>query len=218
MLVITVTLYISASLITDCYDLFSNVSVNQSQPKHTDTLDFTDVGTKSNTTSEHGDELLDQYNNCTNNTSDRVENLSMFIDNISSKLVPNSINILSYDINSHQLIEPYTLHPGAPFSSFNVTKLENTTNYTNNFDNRTVAYYSDYSYHYSGVTHKPNSILSNTYLLEILDHVKRIMPNFCFNSAMVIIVEATTCLTIVIMKMISVLILILLQYHLVHLE
>ena len=142
-----------------------------------------EYGTQSDNVLECANDLLDCAYNLSSGDTSLFDN-TLSISNISNKLVPNSINIFSYDNEAQQLIEPYALYPGAPFSDFNVTKLEKTTIYTNTFENRTVAYYSDYPYHYSGITHRPNSISSNTYLCEILDHVKSIMPNFYFNSAM----------------------------------
>lgn len=80
---------------------------------------------------------------------------------------------------------PYELHHKSVFSLFKVNELAKSTDFTNHFDNRSVAFYGEYPYSYSNITHEPQPFTNNKYLAKLLSYVEIVYPCAKFNSAMV---------------------------------
>lgn len=80
---------------------------------------------------------------------------------------------------------PYFIFEGTPFDIFKEDLLDKSTTYDKKFSNRTVAYYGDHPYSYSGAHHKPRPFQENAYLSEIIAKVRELLPDIAFNSAMV---------------------------------
>ena len=148
-----------------------------------------DSCTKLNNSSEHSVNSLDKSNDLTLNLDHDTNDPEIICisphPDLTEYIVPNTLNVFSYNEESKELVEPYSMYPGNPFSRFDVKELDMNTNYTKVFDNRSVAHYGTQSYHYSGVTHKPNPLSNNPYLCDIIEHAKTVVPNLCFNSVMV---------------------------------
>ena len=83
------------------------------------------------------------------------------------------------------IICPYNEHTQGVFSMFSLTQLDQHTKYSHNFGNRSVAYYGNNPYSYTGGSHSPRSITENPYLQTILEAVDEHYPNFTYNSAMI---------------------------------
>ena len=113
---------------------------------------------------------------CSNLTS------TMSLDTISSI---DTISRPSISIKSVPNVEPFTKYNGAPFHLFNVSHLKATTTFNMTLGKRSVAYYGDYDYSYSGITHKAKDFGDNKYLLHILSYVQIVLPEYKFNSAMI---------------------------------
>ena len=96
-----------------------------------------------------------------------------------------TLNLFCVDSSTQQIIEPALLYPGHPFSNCDLHSLEKTITYTEIFSNRSVEYYGEYPYRYSNTTHDPKPIASNNYLCNIINQLKIMMPNYCFNSALI---------------------------------
>ena len=71
------------------------------------------------------------------------------------------------------------------FQYFNASALENCTQFTHFFSNRSTAYYGDHPYHYGNTTHVPQNFDKNPYLQKLLSYVEIVYPNLKFNSALI---------------------------------
>ena len=83
------------------------------------------------------------------------------------------------------VIRPYNQHSLSVFSNFDVNLLDKCTRYSHHFGNRSVAYYGQYPYTYTGGSHVPTSALENQYLKSILNALDKEYPSFSYNSAMI---------------------------------
>ena len=90
----------------------------------------------------------------------------------------------SVDGTDH-IVCPYNEHSLGIFSTFDLTQLDHDTKYSHTFGNRSVAYYGNHAYSYTGGSHSPRSINENPYLKTILEAVDEHYPNFTYNSAMI---------------------------------
>ena len=95
------------------------------------------------------------------------------------------MNVFCINRETQELIEHFSMFPGTPFGNFSITDLVNDTSYSTVFENRSVAYYGTFPYYYGKTMHQPSDISANPYLLNMLNHVKEVVPNVKFNSAMV---------------------------------
>ena len=84
-----------------------------------------------------------------------------------------------------QIVHPFNEHSEAIFDMFDTTQLESSTTYSHLFGSRSVAYYGDHPYTYTGGSHPPCSFNNNIYLKTILEAVNHQYPDFEYNSAMV---------------------------------
>ena len=96
-----------------------------------------------------------------------------------------TLNLFCHDNSSQEIVEPVLLHPGHAFSNCDFNSLDETITYTKIFSNRSVEYYGEYPYSYNNATHDPKPIATNDYLCGIVNQLKTIMPNYCFNSALI---------------------------------
>ena len=80
---------------------------------------------------------------------------------------------------------PFVKLPGSPLSSFEVDKLNQSTDFDATFDNRVVGYYGEFPYKYGGVRHAARPMSDNPYLLEILAAVQDLIPDIAMNSALI---------------------------------
>ena len=83
------------------------------------------------------------------------------------------------------VIRPYDEHNLSVFKDFDVNLLDKCTKYSHHFGNRSVAYYGQYPYTYTGGHHDPRSAHENQYLKSILDALDNQYPSFSYNSAMI---------------------------------
>ena len=80
---------------------------------------------------------------------------------------------------------PYDVHSKTIFKYFLLENLDQSTVYTKQFGNRSVAYYGQYPYGYTGALHPPCDWTENPYLMKILNYEEFVYPDYKFNSAMV---------------------------------
>ena len=81
---------------------------------------------------------------------------------------------------------PFVLIPNHPFSQFDFDRLDKETVYDKRLHNRSVAYYGETNYSYTNITHVPKSLPEcNTYLNQLLDHLRLVLPDFEYNSVLV---------------------------------
>ena len=78
----------------------------------------------------------------------------------------------------------YNLSQGV-LKSVNTSKLDRETDYSHKFHSRSVAYYGEFPYAYTGGFHKPRPLSDNPYLASVLDQVRLQFPSLEFNSAMI---------------------------------
>ena len=98
----------------------------------------------------------------------------------------DTLSMLSIDEELNELVEPFSIYPvRKEFAHFDLDMLDRSTTFTHMFNNRNVAYYGALSYSYGDVTHFPKPFSSNPYLVEVLELVQIIFPNYFFNSAMI---------------------------------
>lgn len=91
----------------------------------------------------------------------------------------------TYSLITHKPVHvPYTMLSGSPLHLFNVIHLDESTDFTHNFQNRSAVYYGKYPYNYSGISHPPRPFSDNHYLLNIISYMKIVMPGLKFNSAL----------------------------------
>lgn len=84
------------------------------------------------------------------------------------------------------LIRPFEMYNPGVFCQLSLDELDASTAYSQNFSSRSVAYYGDIPYSYTGGEHQANSISANPYLEKVvIPAVTAIYPWFCFNSIMV---------------------------------
>ena len=114
-----------------------------------------------------------------------IQTCDMFDTTDTSQNSDTILNLFCVDSNNQQIIEPALLHPGHPFSNYDLHSLDKTISYTEIFSNRSVEYYGEYPYSYNNTTHDPKPIASNKYLCNIINQLKIVMPNYCFNSVMI---------------------------------
>ena len=93
-------------------------------------------------------------------------------------------NDSSVNLSENFPMQPFCLVPRHPFSIFDVNKLDLELTYTHELSNRKVKFFGDVCYSYSNIVHKPCCIPSNSYLLEIVNHVKTLFPSYSFNSVL----------------------------------
>ena len=95
--------------------------------------------------------------------------------------------IITSDVacGTDNVIRPYNQHSLSVFSNFDVNLLDKCTRYSHHFGNRSVAYYGQYPYTYTGGSHVPTSALENQYLKSILNTLDKEYPSFSYNSAMI---------------------------------
>ena len=86
---------------------------------------------------------------------------------------------------TNNVIRPFNQHSLSVFSNFDVDLLDKCTKYSHHFGNRSVAYYGQYPYTYTGGSHAPTSALENQYLKSILNALDKEYPSFSYNSAMI---------------------------------
>ena len=74
---------------------------------------------------------------------------------------------------------------GTPFQLFNALLLDQSTKDYVTIGSRYAAYYGDYPYLYSGISHPARPYSANKYLSHIVSYIQIVLPDFKFNSAMV---------------------------------
>ncbi len=106
------------------------------------------------------------------------------VDNVSDDV---SQNIPQYYNVQPVAVAPYDLHTGRPFSYFSASDLDYHTeqHYQYTFSNRAVAFYGEVPYQYGGTVHDPIPFEGNSYLQDIVSHLRAVLPNYSFNSALV---------------------------------
>ena len=84
------------------------------------------------------------------------------------------------------LISPFDHHDCGIFKFLDIQKLESELVYSHNFNNRSVAYFGDVGYNYSGGFHPSNPLVDNSYLKNtVLPSVRNQYPCVPFNSVLV---------------------------------
>ena len=77
---------------------------------------------------------------------------------------------------------PFISIPNKPFSNFDLSTLDQDTNFNINLSNRSLCYYGSSSYSYNGATHQPQPIPPGNYINSILDQLKAVLPDIKYNS------------------------------------
>ena len=80
---------------------------------------------------------------------------------------------------------PYSGLLTQPMANLDVTKLDSDTEYNRTFTNRTVGYYGEVSYKYTGGFHPARPLTDNPTLVDKAATVKGLYPDLTFNSVMV---------------------------------
>ena len=86
---------------------------------------------------------------------------------------------------SEMSVIPYCKLNDRPFHLFSEIQLDLSTNGYLNLGSRSAAYYGQYPYTYSGITHASRPFTDNVYLMHVLSYIKIVMPDIVFNSAMI---------------------------------
>ena len=79
---------------------------------------------------------------------------------------------------------PFIKYHNTPFKNLTYDDINQCTEYTHKFQNRSAVYYGDQTYSYSGVTHNPKPINDNVVLAKIVGMVNDIYPHG-YKSAMI---------------------------------
>lgn len=118
-------------------------------------------------------------------TAKSIDTISS-IDTIERPPLSCTVNVSkSSPIIDNILVNPFSKLDNMPFQLFDVSKLEDTTTDYLKLGSRSVAYYGDYPYTYSGISHSARPYSDNKYLLHILSYVQIVLPDIKFNSAMI---------------------------------
>ena len=96
-----------------------------------------------------------------------------------NKQSSTSVNVVGKSIN------PYHDLSRGEFRFVDTLKLDMETQYTQTFNNRTVAYYGDFPYAYNGGFHNTRPLNDNPLLKSILERLRSQFPSLKFNSAMI---------------------------------
>lgn len=97
-----------------------------------------------------------------------------------------NINIVPKMIHTISKIQSCNLLPNQPFSHFDFNQLDKDISFDKKLNNRSVCYFGDISYSYSGIEHTAQPIpKSDNYLCSILQYLSSIMPDFVYNSVLV---------------------------------
>ena len=152
-----------------------------------------DLPSKNNTCSQGVDDLSTHINTATvesQTESDIQHDVCCNTDQvITSDMACGRDNISEWHNidGTDYVIQPYNQHNLSVFSNFDVTLLDKSTKYSHHFGNRSVAYYGQYPYTYTGGSHAPTSALENQYLKIILNALDKQYPypSFSYNSAMI---------------------------------
>ena len=111
--------------------------------------------------------------------------LERLLEEEKARLINSSAPALTEPIPPESLsVKPYHVLPERPFKLFRVHELNKSTDFKR-VGNRHVAYYGEHQYSYTGQNHDPIPLENNSYLMKVLNYVDIVMPDFCFNSAMV---------------------------------
>lgn len=98
----------------------------------------------------------------------------------------NLISVQNYQQTGHSSsAEPFNLIPNKPFEQFNLQKLDRACDYQIQLENRHMAFYGHAPYKYGSIEHKARPFEDNSYLCSILEHLKLVLPDLIFNSALV---------------------------------
>ena len=89
--------------------------------------------------------------------------------------------------DSHDALQhlPFEKHDKGTFHLFNLHELEKSTKFNKCLGNRSMAYYGEFPYSYSNISHEPKPFTENLYLTKLLSYVEIAYPDLKFNSAMV---------------------------------
>ena len=129
--------------------------------------------------------LLDSNNDSTTNTNSTKQSAICSMAELGENNIPQNDHdppCLYDDINATQAFD---LIPGHLFSNFDAALLCNEIDYTHCLSSRKVKFYGDAPYKYGDTLHEPCPVPNNSYLLEIIDQVKRLFPHYSFNSVLI---------------------------------
>ena len=121
---------------------------------------------------------ISTVNNANPNDSDTDTLLKIFLDATSSS-PPKNNTIIPFHV------QPFCVYTENKFIHFDVSQLDSITDFDLKLNSRHLAYYGEVGYQYNGIVHKAKSFNENSYLCQILGHLKSIMPNLAFNSALI---------------------------------
>ena len=96
--------------------------------------------------------------------------------------VTKSKSTIPQNYASPLIMLPYISIPNKPFSNFDLSTLDQATNFNIILPNRSLCYYGSSSYSYNGTKHQPQHIPSGNYINSILDQLKTILPDIQYNS------------------------------------
>ena len=84
------------------------------------------------------------------------------------------------------VVLPFVSLPNLPFANFDLTKLDQETDFDTILNTRSLSFLGDFSYSYNGVKHNPKPIpTSDKYLCTMLEHVNKLMPDYKYNSILI---------------------------------
>lgn len=112
----------------------------------------------------------------------QVEQLSI-PDNIAANVTIPGLNVFSYNPDTHEAVEPFTLIPGSPFSHIDLRALDSEIEFTR-IGNRHAAYFGLHPYAYGGTVHPACHLIPGSTLLAVTQELKRIIPGIEFNSVL----------------------------------
>ena len=166
-------------------DILNNIETDQ----HTLLDDISSINSSKSLFSPVEPDLFSVKNDFTNE-----QFLDKSIDTISSidtitrpNLSINSAESLIEGLQTGEVsMDPYfKFKDGMPFHLFDVSQLDfKTTGYVK-LGSRSAAYYGEYPYSYSGMSHNPRPFSDNTYLMHILSYIQIVIPDIKFNSVMI---------------------------------
>ena len=129
--------------------------------------------------------ISDVNSNVINNSTTVIQSNNSYTEYVSLDDDTSSIKQITQHDISDSSITPYYYFSHTQMGAFSADNLFASTVFTHIMDNRSVCYYGDIPYRYGNVSHNPQLLQENTYLVEILKAIKSFAPFLLFNSVMV---------------------------------
>ena len=107
------------------------------------------------------------------------------VDPITGHELPSPCPQVDPNTNTDGLVTPYEEHLNGVLSSINMDQFCEGLVFNQLFQNRSVAYYGEHPYNYSGGSHEAKPISENRQLVKMLSMLKHHVPNLDCNSALI---------------------------------